>query len=132
MSRINGVERKEARQHRPTGELVVDQFKAFRQITSQLMEWYEKGVDTTAEYELDVMDLPAEDEIELKRYLRADPGRSEGSLTQDFYVRLRDRAHRLGMLHHKVKVTREGTVITLMPSSGEKRRGVRWKYQKVS
>lgn len=132
MSRTNGVEERKAEPRRPKGDLVVDDFKAFRQIMTHLTDWYENGVNASKEYTLDVMDLPEEDEIELKRYLRSDPARSEGSLVQDMYVRLRDRALRMGMLHIKVKVKREGTRIWLLPSNGEQRKKrQRWKFVKV-
>lgn len=122
MSRINGVEERTADIRRPKHEYVVDEFKSFRQLTKHLIDWYEKGVDASKEYSLDVATLPEDDEKELNRYLRADASRTPGSLAQDMYVRLRDRAHRMGILHHKVRVHKSGTQIILAASSGEKRR----------
>lgn len=129
MSRINGVEERTAQPHRFKHEYVVDEFRSFRQLMEHLIRWYEKGVDTGKEYTLDVMNLPEEDEKQLTKYLREEPARTPGSLTQDMYVRLRDRAHRMGILHHKMRVVRSGTRITITPSTGEKRRKKQaWKY----
>lgn len=133
MSRINGVEERKATPRRPKHDFVVDEFKAFRQLTKHLIEWHEKGVDAAKEYSLDVTALPEEDEKELNRYLRADEARTPGSLAQDMYVRLRDRAHRMGILHHKVRVHKSGTQIILVASPGEKRRKrFTWDYVKAA
>lgn len=130
MSKNNGVEAKEAKPYRPKNDYVVDEFKSFRQLMKHLIDWHENGVGKE-EYTIDIMNLPPEDEAELQRYLKDSPYRSPGSLTDDMTMRLRNRATRMGLFPMKMRVRREGTKVTICPSSGQNRRNKHtWEYVK--
>src|SRR5579859_7814783 len=130
MSRVNGVEEGPINNYYPRRDDVCDSFKCFRHVMKTLIEWQDSGVKPV-QYTIDVMNLSAEDELELKRYLRETPAHAPGGLTHVMYVRLRDRAKLMGLWPEKVRISKEGTKVTVAPSQGEHRRNrVKWEFKK--